>query len=127
MIGKCHCGRIEFEVYQNPEQATRCGCSYCARTNWLTGYASVVQFKLNQGTEDLSVYYYGDDNNHHFFCRHCGINTHYFNDDTSPPHYGYNMGCIEELDSGPLSVVSRVNHHMEAKKVVDPAVKDRTI
>lgn len=110
MIGNCHCGRIEFEIVQNPEEAARCECAYCLRTGWLTGYASVTQFRLMKGSEDLSVYYYGEGDLHHFFCSHCGINTHYFNDDTEPPHYAYNMGCVDDLDTMPIDVKSRVNH-----------------
>ncbi|MDH5737359.1 MAG: hypothetical protein OEZ23_03565, partial [Gammaproteobacteria bacterium] len=50
---------------------------------------------------------------HHFFCGHCGINTHYFNDDTTPPHYAYNMGCVEELDTSPINVTTRINHYAD--------------
>jgi hypothetical protein len=98
LIGQCHCGRVAFHVVRRPERAVRCNCSYCWRRGWYTGYAEPDEFRLTRGAEDLAVYRFGAREADHFFCRHCGIHTHFFSNYAGKAQYGYNIGCCDDID-----------------------------
>jgi len=104
MIGKCHCGAVVFRVAQTPRKAVRCNCSYCARRGWYTGYAETDQFHVLQGQDQLSTYRFGRGQSENFFCRTCGIHTHFFSVYAGTARYGYNISCCDDIDVSALEV-----------------------
>jgi hypothetical protein len=105
MIGKCHCGRVVFEVKTVPIRAGRCNCSYCSRRGWLGTKARVADFELRSGRESLRSYRFGAGTTENLFCSECGIHTHFYSTYTDPPHYAYNLACCDGLDLEKLEVV----------------------
>ena len=54
----------------------------------------------------------------HFFCSNCGIYTHH-NPRINPALTGFNVGCIDEIDTFKLdniSVADGNNHPLDKKK-----------
>jgi hypothetical protein len=104
LIGSCHCGRLTFRVQRRPDRAIRCNCSYCSRRGWHTGYARPDEFELMQGADELSSYRFGSGSAEHFFCRRCGIHTHFYSRYGDEVQYGYNIACCEDIDVMSLPV-----------------------
>ncbi len=102
LIGTCHCGGVAFRVASRPERAFRCNCSYCSRRGWYTGYAGSDEFELIRGTGELAAYRFGTGEAEHFFCRHCGIHTHFFSNYAGKAQYAYNISCCDDIDPASL-------------------------
>jgi hypothetical protein len=46
ITGSCHCGATAFEIEdENPEELTRCTCSFCAKRGALYAYYQPLQFR----------------------------------------------------------------------------------
>ena len=74
LIGRCLCGRLEYEVADAFEYAMNCHCSQCRRT---TGSAfkplagiEASKLVLRRGAEDALKY--GDEGGYDLHCRACG-------------------------------------------------------
>ena len=106
MIGKCHCGRVVFEVQADPpSRGGRCNCSYCSRRGWIGGIASLDEFELVRGEAVLRCYRFGAGRSYNYFCGVCGIHTHFYNVYDDPPDYKYNLACCEDVDLEGLEIV----------------------
>ena len=67
-------------------------------------------FKLIKGSENLSLYQFHTKVAKHFFCSICGIYTHH-NPRSNPAMTGFNLGCIEDLDTFTLKNISILDGH----------------
>lgn len=105
MIGKCHCGRVVFEVKRDlPTRGARCNCSYCSRRGWIAGVASVDEFELVEGDGFLEYYQFGGGTSYNYFCGVCGVHTHFYNTYDDPHDYKYNLACCEDVDLENLEI-----------------------
>ncbi len=96
LFGKCHCGKIEFELMCHLKDLKRCNCSHCRRKGFVMTTVKLDEFKLISGKKDLMVYKWNTKIAKHYFCKHCGINTHHQRR-SKPNEYGVNIGCLEDF------------------------------
>lgn len=104
MIGTCHCGRVAFDVKVEPTIAFTCNCSYCIRRGWHHAYAEMGEFVLLRGDDVLSNYHFGTATTVNYFCRVCGIHTHFYSAYGEHPHFAYNLACCDEVDVAALEI-----------------------
>lgn len=71
--GKCHCGRVAFEVETELGIIIECNCSHCAVKSLLLTFVPVHQFRLLSGENDLTEYRFNKHVIEHLFCRYCGV------------------------------------------------------
>ena len=55
-------------------------------------------FKITKGKDKLKIYQFHTKVAKHYFCSNCGIYTHH-NPRSNPSMTGFNLGCIDELDT----------------------------
>ncbi len=97
---KCHCGAIEAEII-TPENLTkilRCNCSLCKRKGAVMSMVKNEDFKITKGADKLTLYQFHTKIAKHYFCSICGIYTHH-NPRSNPKMTGFNLGCIDEVDT----------------------------
>tara|TARA_B100000963_G_C22564436_1_gene642959 strand:- start:164 stop:526 length:363 start_codon:yes stop_codon:yes gene_type:complete len=116
---KCHCGAIEAEInaVENLKKAIRCNCSLCKRKGALMSMVKNEDFKITKGADKLILYQFHTNVAKHYFCSICGIYTHH-NPRSKPLMTGFNLGCIDDVDTFSLKDVS-INdglHHPLDKK-----------
>ena len=102
--GSCHCGSIKFEIDSDLEKIVQCNCSICIKRNAKMIMISKENFKLLEGSENLSLYQFNTEIAKHFFCTKCGIYTHH-NRKSDPNGMGVNLGCVEGLDPMEFDVI----------------------
>ncbi len=61
--------------------------------------------RIVQGKENLSLYQWNTKMAEHYFCKTCGIYTHHRRR-SNPDECGFNVACIEGVDSYDLGEVS---------------------
>ena len=118
-ILRWHCGSIEAEINleANPEKILRCNCSICKRKGAIMSMVKNDDFKITKGAEKLKLYQFHTKVAKHFFCTICGIYTHH-NPRSNPSMTGFNIGCIEEIDSFNLKNIllnDGLNHPLDKK------------
>jgi hypothetical protein len=98
--GSCHCGRVQYEAFVDPERTAICHCTDCQN---LTGSAYRVSvpaiedsFRLVSGNPTVYVKL-GDSGSRRAqaFCSNCGSPLYTFDAD-DPKIYGLRVGCIAE-------------------------------
>ncbi len=115
---KCHCGLIEAEInIDNLNKILRCNCSLCKRKGSIMSMVKNEDFKVVKGEENLRLYQFHTNVAKHFFCSNCGIYTHH-NPRSNPSMTGFNVGCIDEIDSFKLKdvLINDGNNHPLDKK-----------
>ena len=103
---KCHCGAIEAEidVKENLEKLLRCNCSLCKRKGAIMSIVKNETFKITKGADKLKLYQFHTKVAKHYFCSICGIYTHH-NPRSNPAMTGFNLGCLDEIDTFALKNV----------------------
>ena len=97
---KCHCGEIEAEInlYNDLKKTIKWNCSICKRKGAIMSMIKNEDFKIIKGLDKLKIYQLHTKVAKHFFCSICGIYTHH-NPRINPSMTGFNVGCIDEIDS----------------------------
>ena len=116
----CHCGEIEAEInISNLEKVIRCNCSICKRKGVPMSFVKNEDFKIIKGEKKLTLYKFHSKIAKHYFCSICGIYTHH-NPRINPLMTGFNLGCVDEIDSFKLddqiTVADGRNHPLDKKK-----------
>ena len=115
---KCHCGLIEAEIkIDSLNKFLKCNCSICKRKGAIMSMVKNEDFNLVKGRDDLVLYQFHSNIAQHFFCSNCGIYTHH-NPRSNPSMTGFNLGCIEEIDTFKLENVpinDGKNHPLDKK------------
>ena len=108
----CHCGAIEAEINvpDNLEKVLRCNCSLCKRKGAVMSMVRNEDFKITKGIEKLKLYQFHTKVAKHYFCTICGIYTH-DNPRSNPAMTGFNLGCVEEIDTFDLEDVAINDGH----------------
>ena len=117
---RCHCGAVEAEinVSNNLEKILRCNCSICKRKGTIMSMVKNENFKITKGEEILKLYQFHSKVAKHYFCSICGIYTHH-NPRSNPAMTGFNVGCIDEIDTFKLENVTMndgKNHPLDKKQ-----------
>ena len=110
--GSCHCHSVKFVIESNLEKIVQCNCSICIRRNAKMIMIPKENFKLLEGSKDLSLYQFNTDVAKHFFCKICGINTHNKRR-TNPNAFGVNVGCLDGFDMSWIQNVSDFTNGQE--------------
>ena len=116
---ECHCGNVQAEInLDNLEKILRCNCSICKRKGAIMSMVKNEDFKIIKGEQFLTLYQFHSKVAKHYFCSNCGIYTHH-NPRSNPAMTGFNVACIEEIDSFKFDNVlinDGNNHPLDKKK-----------
>ena len=115
----CHCNDVEAGINSsgNLAKALRCNCSLCKRKGAVMSMVKNEDFKIVKGEDKLKLYLFHTKVAKHYFCSVCGIYTHH-NPRSNPAMTGFNVGCIDEIDTFKLSDVpvnDGQNHPLDKK------------
>ncbi len=97
-IGRCLCGKINYEVDQIESQMAHCHCTMCRKFHGAAyatyGEAKAENFRWTQG-EDMLERYHADNGTVRSFCRNCGSSMTFTpsNDDGSVVEFS--LGTLE--------------------------------
>ena len=115
---KCHCGLVEADInIENIKKILRCNCSIRKRKGALMSLIKSEDFKIVKGEDKLKLYQFHSNIAKHYFCSNCGIYTHH-NPRSNPKMTGFNIGCIDEIDSFEIKNISindGLNHPLDKK------------
>ena len=116
---RCHCEAIEAEINitGNLDKILRCNCSLCKRKGAVMSMVKNEDFKITNGADKISLYQFHTKVAKHYFCSICGIYTHH-NPRSNPAMTGFNLGCIDEVDTFSLKdiLISDGHNHPLDKK-----------
>ena len=115
----CHCRAVEAEINISDklEKVLRCNCSICKRKGSIMSMVKNEDFKIIKGEDKLKLYQFHSKVAKHYFCSICGIYTHH-NPRSNPAMTGFNVGCIEDIDTFKLANViinDGYNHPLDKK------------
>jgi len=115
----CHCGEVkaEINILGSFEKFLKCNCSICKRKGAIMSMVKNEDFKIIHGKDKLKIYQYHSKVAKHYFCTNCGIYTHH-NPRSNPAMTGFNVGCVDEVDTFKLENVSvndGKNHPLDKK------------
>ena len=115
---RCHCGSVEAEINVSEfDKILRCNCSICKRKSAIMSMVTNENFKIIKGENRLKIYQFHTKVAKHYFCSNCGIYTHH-NPRSNPSMTGFNLGCIDELDTFKVEnviVIDGKNHPLDKK------------
>jgi len=98
--GSCHCGAVRYEADIDLSQSTlKCNCSICTKTRaWLISVQPDA-FRLLTGNADLTEYQFNTKNIHHLFCKHCGVRSFGWGEDSEPDKfYAIHVTCLDDVE-----------------------------
>ena len=103
--GRCHCGKVAFEVEGEINGAMACNCSICSRKGTLMWFVPREKLRLLTSESEMSTYTFNKHVIKHRFCPTCGI--HPYGEGVGPN--GNNMAainirCIEGIDLASVPV-----------------------
>ena len=109
---KCHCGAIEAEINvpNNLDKILRCNCSLCKRKGAVMSMVKNEDFRITKGANKIKLYQFYTKVAKHYFCSICGIYTHH-NPRSNPKMTGFNLGCIDEINTFELKNISINDGH----------------
>ena len=101
----CHCKQVEAEINlpENLGNFLKCNCSICKRKSAIMAMVKNEDFKIIKG-EKLRLYQFHSKVAEHYFCSICGIYTHH-HPRINPAMTGFNVGCLEDIDTFKLDKV----------------------
>ena len=118
-ILECHCSavKVEINIKGGLDKILRCNCSLCKRKGAIMSMVKNEDFKIIKGEDKLTLYQFHTKVAKHYFCSICGIYTHH-NPRSNPSMTGFNLGCIEEIDTFSLENIllnDGHNHPLDKK------------
>mmetsp|Transcript_19898 Transcript_19898/g.22144 ORF Transcript_19898/g.22144 Transcript_19898/m.22144 type:complete len:140 (+) Transcript_19898:78-497(+) len=76
--GGCHCGAVRYELlWDGKSELQDCNCSICSKKGFIHIIRPNLAFKLLSGKDNLTLYQFNSKVAKHYFCKTCGICTHY--------------------------------------------------
>lgn len=97
--GRCHCGRIAFEVEGELTAAVACNCSICFRKGSLLWAVPRDNLRLLTSEEGVGTYTFNKHVISHRFCQTCGIHPYAEDVDAGGNRSAYiNIRCLEGLE-----------------------------
>lgn len=111
--GSCHCQTVRFHVdLEDIDTARTCNCSFCRMRGVIAVSAPLEGLIFLEGEDNLSLYQFNTHTARHYFCKTCGIHTHYQRR-SNPLQLAVNVACIESLNPfevGDVPVSEGVQH-----------------
>ena len=103
--GRCHCGKVAFEVEGEINGAMACNCSICSRKGALMWFVPREKLRLLTPESEVSTYTFNKHIIKHRFCPTCGI--HPYGEGVDPngnSMAAINLRCIEGIDLASVPV-----------------------
>lgn len=103
--GRCHCGKVAFEVEGEINGAIACNCSICSRKGTLMWFVPREKLRLLTSESEMSTYTFNKHVIKHRFCPTCGI--HPYGEGVGPngnSMAAINIRCIEGIDLASVPV-----------------------
>lgn len=75
----CHCGKVKFELNENPEFLLECNCSICSKIGALWAHSAVENIRITMPKDATTRYIHGDKSLAFHTCKNCGNTTHWEN------------------------------------------------
>jgi hypothetical protein len=103
--GRCHCGKVAFEVEGEINGAMACNCSICSRKGTLMWFVPREKLRLLTSESEMSTYTFNKHVIKHRFCPTCGI--HPYGEGVDPngnSMAAINIRCIEGIDLASVPV-----------------------
>jgi hypothetical protein len=104
--GRCHCGKVVYEVTLDLGKVTACNCSMCGKKGTLLTFAPAEAFKLLSGEDALTSYQFNKKVINHNFCATCGVTS--FAQGRRPSDgaqlVAINARCLDGVDLATLEV-----------------------
>lgn len=103
--GRCHCGKVAFEVESEINGAMACNCSICSRKGALMWFVPREKLRLLTPESEMSTYTFNKHIIKHRFCPTCGI--HPYGEGVDPngnSMAAINLRCIEGIDLASMPV-----------------------
>ena len=103
--GRCHCGKVAFEVEGEINGAMACNCSICSRKGTLMWFVPREKLRLLTPENEISTYTFNKHVIKHRFCSTCGI--HPYGEGVDPngnSMAAINIRCIEGIDLASVPV-----------------------
>lgn len=103
--GRCHCGKVAFEVEGEINGAIACNCSICSRKGTLMWFVPREKLRLLTPESEISTYTFNKHIIKHRFCPTCGI--HPYGEGVDPngnSMAAINIRCIEGIDLASVPV-----------------------
>lgn len=97
--GRCHCGRVRFEVEAEPGPVVECNCTHCRRKGYLLWFVPRAQVRLATPEFDLATYTFNRHVIRHHFCPTCGCAPFGFGTNSAGEvTAAVNVRCLDGLD-----------------------------
>lgn len=105
--GRCHCGRISWQLRAEPEWLTRCNCSYCRRSAALWAHADMADITIAGAGDGDVRYVQGDGTLAFVSCGRCGCTTHW---ESTDPAAGSRMAVNMNMADPQALEGRRIRH-----------------
>ena len=104
--GRCHCGKVRFEVDADLDHVRVCDCSICRARGALNHRVKEGDIRVLTPLEELSVYQWNTKQAKDYFCPACGI-LPFRRPRNGADIWTVNVRCLEgvDLDSIPIKHV----------------------
>lgn len=103
--GRCHCGKVQFEVESETQRIIACNCSHCEKKGLLLDFVPETQFSLLSGQNELTEYLFNKKTIKHLFCRTCGVQPiGKSKKKDGQEMVAVNVRCLEGIDLAKLTV-----------------------
>lgn len=104
--GKCHCGRVRFEVDAELDHVRVCDCSICRARGALNHRVKEGDIRILTPLAEMSVYQWNTKVAKDYFCPVCGI-LPFRRPRNGPDIWTVNVRCLEgvDLDAIPIKHV----------------------
>ena len=111
--GRCHCGRIRFEVEGELDHVSACNCSICTRTGYLHWPVDPARVRMLSGDGEWTSYRFGTRVADHRFCPTCGVSPFRIAR-SDPDKITINVRCLEGIDLDAVAIARFDGRHWEA-------------
>jgi hypothetical protein len=99
--GRCHCGRVAFEVEGDLAKVSECNCSICTKKAYLHWIVPRDSFRLLTPESNIATYQFNTRAAKHHFCSVCGCAPFYI-PRSDPDKIDVNARCLESVDVSKL-------------------------
>jgi hypothetical protein len=104
--GGCQCGKVRYEVEADIGEVITCNCSRCRKLGSLLSAASMSDFKLLSGEDEMTHYKFNTHAIHHPFCKTCGIQSYAFGKGPGGREMVMlNVRCLDGIDPDQFKVM----------------------
>jgi hypothetical protein len=101
--GRCHCGKVRFEVDADLDHVRVCDCSICRARGALNHRVKEGDIRVLTPLEDLSVYQWNTKQAKDYFCPVCGI-LPFRRPRNGADIWTVNVRCLEGVDLDAIPV-----------------------